>query len=211
MTRSTEKRGIKMRRLCVLLLLLALVFVGCSARFTSSEEGYLDGKTGVAYHPLSEAYEAITGGDEVGAWESKIDDETLTFLEIPDADPLRFLTDEKGNVYCSDEAAPDASQWRVNKIHVCDESAISVAVATITDADTIAQIRTLWHEGEVDELPYSGFLLSRELKMPSEDCPGIYYCVLYYVYEDGSAYFYDRFERRAVLVSEDLVKKIPLT
>ena len=200
-----------MRRLCVLLLLLSLVFVGCSSvRFTATGAGFLDEKTGVIYHPLTEAFEAITGGEELGVWESQLDGETLAFLEIPDADPARFLADEKGNVYCSDETAPDAAAWSVNKIYVCDDSTVSMAVASITDADTIAQIRTLWHEGETDELPYSGFLISRVLKMPSEECPGIYYCVLYYGYEDGSAYFYDRFERRAVPVSEDLIKKIPL-
>ncbi len=199
-----------MRRLFVLLLLLALLLVGCSSRFTTTEGGYLDGKTGKVYHPLTEAFEAITGGEEIGVWESEVYEDTMTFLEIPDADPARFLADENGNVYCSDEVQPDASKWNVNKIYVCDESVFSVAVGNVTDADVIAQIRTLWHGGEPTELPIGDLMLSRRLKMTSPDCPGIYYCVLYFIYEDGSAYFYDRYDRRAVLVSEELINKIPI-
>lgn len=200
-----------MRRFLILLLLLALALVGCSARFTTTEGGYLDEKTGKIYKPLTEAFEAISGGEEVGIWESTLyEDDTLTFLEIPQADPARFLADERGNVYCSDEERPDASTWRVDKIYVCDVGALSMATGSIADAAVIGEIRTLWYEGEEAELPYSGLALSRRLKMTSPDCPGIYYCVLYYVYGDGTAYFYDRFENRAVLVGEDLVKKIPI-
>jgi hypothetical protein len=85
-----------------------------------------------------------------------------------------------------------------------------MAAGGITDAAVIEQIRTLWHEGEEAELPYEDMVVSRRLKMSSPDCPGIYYCVLYYIYGDGTAYFYDRFERRAVLVGEELMKKIPI-
>ena len=199
-----------MRRFLILLLLLALTLVGCSARFTTTEGGYLDEKTGKIYKPLTEAFEAISGGEEVGVWESTLYEDTLMFLEIPDADPARFLADERGNVYCSDETRPDASDWRVDQIYVCDVGSLSMAAGGITDADVIAQIRTLWYEGEEAELPYSGLVVSRRLKMTSPDCPGIYYCVLYYVYEDGTAYFYDRFEARAVLVDEELMKQIPI-
>ena len=199
-----------MRRFLILLLLLTLAFVGCSARFATAEGGYLDEKTGKIYKPLSEAFEAIAGGEEVGEWESTLYEDTLTFLEIPHADPDRFLTDERGNVYCSDEVRPDARSWRVDRIYVCDIGSLSMAAGGITDAAVIEQIRTLWHEGEEAELPYEDMVVSRRLKMSSPDCPGIYYCVLYYIYGDGTAYFYDRFERRAVLVGEELVKKIPI-
>ena len=212
MTRSAESLGIEMRRLSVLLLLLVLALVGCSSRFQTSDGGYLDGETGRTYKPLTEAFEAITGGEEIGVWESKVYEDILTFRTIPDADPDRFLTDDKGNVYCADDLPPDAATWRVQEIYVCRQGAVDVALNTVSDAAVIAQIRTLWHEGQPaeDGLPYGGLLESRVLKMASEDCPGIYYCVLYFIYEDGSAYFYDRFENRAVLVSEELMKKIPI-
>ncbi len=200
-----------MRRFSILLLLLALLLTGCSARFTTTEGGYLDEKTGKVYKPLSEAFEAVAGGEEIGVWESELYEDTLTFLEIPDADPARFLADKRGNVYCSDEAAPDASTWSVSKIYVCDEGDFSMAVGNVADADVIAEIRALWHGGEQTELPYSGLSVSRSLKMVSPDCPGIYYCVLYFIYEDGTAYFYDRFENRVGLVSEALVNKIPIS
>ena len=199
-----------MRRFSILLLLLALLLVGCSARFTTTEGGYLDEKTGKIYKPLSEAFEAISGGEVVGEWESTLYEDTLTFLEIPDADPNRFLADERGNIYCSDEVRPDASGWHMDRIYVCDVGSLSMAAGGITDAAVIDEIRTLWHEGEEAELPYEDMVVSRRLKMTGPDCPGIYYCVLYYIYEDGTAYFYDRLENRAVLVGEDLMKKIPI-
>lgn len=199
-----------MRRFGILLLLLTLLFVGCSARFTTAKGGYLDEKTDRIYKPLSDAFEAISGGEEIGVWESDVYEDTLTFFEIPDADPARFLADERGNVYCADEKTPDASAWRVSKILVCDEGDVSTAVGTVADADIIAELRTLWHEGEQSELPICELVVSRVLKMVSPDCPGIYYCVLYFVYEDGTAYFYDRFEGRVVFVSAELMKQIPI-
>lgn len=208
---SAESWGIEMRRFCILFLLLPLLLVGCSSRFTTAEGGYLDGKTDKVYQPLSEAFKAISYGEEVGVWESKVYEDSMTFYEIPGADKGRFLTDDKGNVYCADKTVPDAAGWSVQTIYVCDESAISMAVGEITSAEVISQIRTLWHEGAQAELPIDDIAASRRLKMVSDDCPGIYYCVLYYLYEDGSAYFYDRFERRAVLVGKDLVNKIPIT
>ena len=200
-----------MKRFSVLLLLLALVLVGCSERFTVADGGYLDEETGGVYRPLSDAFEAIAAGEAIGAWESRLYDDVLTFHEIVGADATRFLSDEKGNVYCTDETEPDAGAWSVKQIFVCEETAVSVAVGQIADADVIAKIRTLWHEGEQTELPYSGLTVSRRLKMVSDDCPGIYYCVRYFIYEDGTAYFYDRFEDRAVLVSAELMQKIPIT
>lgn len=208
---STVRRGIKMRRLGVLLLLLALLLVGCSSRFSVTEGGYLDGKTQRRYVQLSDAYEAASSGEEVGAWESELYDSVLTFREIPTADPESFLTDDIGTVYCADEVLPDASLWNVKSILVCDENAVSVAVANITNADLIAQIRALWAEGEQAEKPEKGLTVRRRLKMVSDDCPGIYYCVLYLIYDDGTAYFYDRDAARVVQVSEELKNKIPIT
>ena len=200
-----------MRRLCVLLVLLALLLAGCSSRFTINGGGYLQGKTDRTYKPLSSAFAAIESGKEIGTWENKKIEDKIVFFEIISADTARFLTDERGNVYCADEAAPDASKWSVKSIRVCDESAVSVAVATITDTDLIAQIRTLWHEGEPTELPLNAVAVSRRLKMASDDCPGIYYCVQYLILDDGTAYFYDRDADRTVLVGEALMKKIPIT
>ena len=209
--RSAESWGTKMRRLSVLLLLLALLLTGCATRFSISGGGYLNEENGLVYQPLSAAFEATARGEEVGTWENKKAEVELAFYKIPLADDDRFLTDDIGTVYAVDGVAPDTDAWNVKSILVCDESAVSVAVASITDAAVITQIRMLWQEGEEDEMPYAGLTESRSLKMVSDDCPGIYYCVLYMIYDDGTAYFYDRDTRRTVLVGDELRKKIPIT
>ena len=200
-----------MRRLSVLLLLLALLLTGCATRFSISGGGYLDEETGLVYQPLSAAFEPAARGDEIGTWENKKAEVEMTFYEIPDADTARFLADDAGTVYAVGGTAPDVSTWSVKSILVCDEDAVSVAVASVTDAAVIAQIHTLWLKGEQDELPYAGDVECRRLKMVSDDCPGIYYCVLYMIYDDGTAYFYDRDTRRTVLVGDELKKRIPIT
>lgn len=206
-----EGLGIEMRRLGVLLLLLSLLLVGCSSRFTVTEGGYLDSQTERVYVPLSDSFEAVAGGKEVGVWESELYEDQLTFREIPDVDAARFLTDDFGNVYCADEQLPDPSKWNVKNIYVCNDGAVSMAVANITNADLIAAIRALWYEGEQTERPLSGLCVLRSLKMVSDDCPGIYYCVLYMEYDDGTAYLYERAIDRVVQLDSELMMKIPIT
>ena len=192
------------------MLLLCAVLVGCSARFTTGDGGFYDTQTKRSYKPLGVSFEAVSGGDEVGTWKSKVDGEETVFRQIPGVDPARFLTDDNGNVYYADELPPDASAWNVQKIHVCEQGAVDVAVGNISDPDRIAQIRESWYHGESAEKPLGGLWVSRMLKMESVDCPGIYYCVTYLVYEDGSAYFYDRDTGRVVAVSEELISIIPI-
>ena len=200
-----------MRRLSILLLLVSVLLTGCATRFSNNGDGYLNEKTGILYLPISTAFEAADSDGEVGSWENKKADIEVVFYKIPGADEARFLTDDIGTVYAADGVAPDVSDWNVKNILVCDEGGISFAVANVTDAQIITQICTLWQDGEQDELPYSGLATSRRLKMVSDDCPGVYYCVLYMIYKDGTAYFYDRDTRRTVFVSEELMKKIPIT
>ena len=200
-----------MRRISLAFLLLAaLLLTGCSARFAVTESGYTDTKTDRHYVALSAAFEAAEGGEEVGTFEDDEHKRVVRFRVIPDADAARFLTDEDGAVYCADEQLPDAATWPLKYILVCEEAAISVANARITDAAVLAEIRAVWFEGEAGELPLSDIKTNRRLKMASADFPGIYYCVNFYIYEDGTAYFYDMTTRRAVAVSAALAEKIPL-
>ena len=200
-----------MRRISLICLLLAtLLLVGCGARFDVTQTGYLDTKTDRHYTALSAAFEAAARGEEVGVFEDEKNGRVITFYVIPDADATRFLTDEDGALYCADEKAPDASCWEISRILVCEEDAISVAISDLTDKTLIGEIKSVWFEGEGAELPLESATTVRRLKMVGKDFPGIYYCVNYYVYEDGSAYFYDMIARRAVAVPAALGEQIPL-
>ena len=200
-----------MRRISLICLLLAtLLLVGCGARFDVTQTGYLDTKTDRHYTALSAAFEAAARGEEVGVFEDEKNGRVVTFYVIPNADASRFLTDEDGALYCADAVEPDASLWAISRILVCEEDAISVAIADIEDAAVISEITRVWFESQKDELPLESATTVRRLKMECKDFPGIYYCINYYVYEDGSAYFYDMITRRATLVPAALGEQIPL-
>ena len=104
-----------MRRFLILLLLLTLAFVGCSERFATAEGGYLDEKTGKIYKPLSEAFEAIAGGEEVGEWESTLYEDTLTFLEIPLADGTRMTVTDYASAGKLWRQASRMAVWMLGK------------------------------------------------------------------------------------------------
>ena len=211
MTPSAESSGTEMRRfLLICLLLISLLLTGCSARFSVTESGYTDEKTGRHYVALSPAFEAAAGGEEVGTFEDENHGRVVRFRVIPDVDATRFLTDEDGAVYCADEQLPDPARWNVKRILVCEEEMISVEVARVTDTALIAAIKTAWFAGEEGELPVDAAKTIRYLKMASEEYPGVYYCFRFYIYEDGSCYFYSIVDRRAVLLPADLAEKIPI-
>ena len=205
--------GIKMRKsrfLCVLLLTAFLLCSCGTARFEATKTGYTDTKSGRHYTALASCFEATGGGETVGEYEDESHGRVVTFRVIPEADATRFLTDEYGFVYCADEKEPDASAWNVSAILVCEEDVISVEKNRLTEADVIAQIMDAWFEGEDADRPMEKATHIRRLKLSSKDCPGVYYCFSYYVYEDGAGYFYDSESRRTVMLSAELVAAIPI-
>ena len=200
-----------MRRfLLIALLLLSLLLSGCSPRFSVTESGYIDEKTGRHYVALSSAFEAAAGGEEVGTFEDETYGRVVNFRVIPGADATRFLTDADGAVYCADEQLPDPAGWSVKHVLICQEDMITVAVARVTDVAVIGQITVAWFAGEEAELPLDAAQTVRHLKLVSDAYPGVYYCFKLYLYEDGSCYFYGSADRRAVLVPAELAEKIPL-
>lgn len=193
----------KIIRIATLLFGVLLLFTGCATSFVRDEDGYgyTDKKSGRHYVVMSEAYEAARAGEQVGEYKDKKHDVTRVFSEIPGLDTTRFLTDNYAAVYCSDETLPDAKDWTFTRVRVCEEDAVSVERGNLTDALTISLLCDLWFEGEEAELPMEKAAFSRRLKLQSEEYPAIYYCFRFFVYEDGSAYFYLAETRRTVAVS----------
>ena len=183
---------------------------GCAPRFSITETGYTDTKTGRHYVALSSEFEAAAGGEEVGTFEDEKYGRIVRFRVIPGADATRFLTDEDGAVYCADEQLPDAAKWNVKRILICQEDMISVEIARVTDATQIATFMTTWFEGEACELPMDAAIVMRSLKLVSDDAPGVYYGIRFYVFEDGSCYFFNREQGRAVRVPTELAELIPI-
>ena len=198
-----------MRRILLICLLLAsLLLVGCSPRFSMTESGYTDTKTGRHYVALSASFEAAAGGEEVGTFKDENYGRVVHFRVIPGADATRFLTDEYGSVYCADEQLPDASAWSVKHIMICEEERITVELSRVTEASDAEKICRAWFEGEEVELPLDAASTVRHLKLVSDAFPGVYYGFRFYLYEDGNAYFYSTVDRRAVAVPAELVEML---
>lgn len=211
--RSPESSGTEMKviRIALVLLALLMLFTGCAApTFLRDEDGYgyTEKKSGRHYAAMNTAYEAARAGEQVGEYKDKKHDVTRVFLEIPGLDTHRFLTDATGLVYCTDDPLPSAADWTFTRVRVCEEEAVSVERGSVTDAAVIAAIRTLWFEGAEAELPAERASHSRRLKLQGEEYPEIYYCFRFFVYGDGSAYFYLAETRRAVAVSPDVAAAI---
>jgi hypothetical protein len=189
-----------------------LLLGGCAHRFSRDEDGYgyTSERTNVHYTVLDSCYEAAAVGEEFGEYTDKKYNYVTKFFEIPDLDSDLFLTDESRQVYCADKEFSTVDEWQVSALLICDEDAISVELSRLTDAAEIATVTELWFAGEESELPLEEIKTNRRLKLASDDCPGIYYCVNYYIYESGAAYFYDIIARRAVSVPAALAEKIPL-
>ncbi len=192
-------------KITALLLALLLLFAGCAHRFSRDEDGYgyTSERTGVHYTVLDSCYEAAGVGEEFGEYTDEKYEYTTRFYEIPELDSAHFLTDESRQVYCADAQLPNAAEWTVSAVLICDEDAISVELERLSDADEITAITALWFEGEESELPMGQHTLFRRIKLASEDYPNIYYCFSFYVYEDGS-YLYDINTRRAVACTEEV-------
>ncbi len=207
--------GTEMKRITLTALLLALLLLlgSCGSRFERDAEGlgYTDGKTDVYYTALPSAFEAGRAGDAVGEYTDKKYDRTVTFYLIPELDGARFLTDDNGYVYCADPAVADAAKWQPSALLICEEDAISVEQARLTASEELAAFHSAWFLGEESELPLQKASYFRRLKMACAAYPNLYYCVNFYYYEDGSAYFYDTEAGRAVVCPEALVPLFYLT
>ena len=197
-----------MRRvhLTALLLALLLLLAGCTTKFERDADGYgfTNTKTDKHYTVLDSNYEAASYGAEMGEYTDKRFDYTVTFYEIPDQDPERFLTDAIGQVYCADQTLPDAAGWTVSAVLICQEDSISVELLRWTDAEKISAVTDAWFHGEEVEMPLGSYSESYRFKLMSKDYPGIYYCFGFYAFEDGSAYFYDITAARSVLCPAEL-------
>ncbi len=197
----------------MLLFSLALSLVACSARFERDGDGfgYTNEKSGVHYTVLGTAYEAARAGEPVGEYRDRKHDVTKTFYEIPGLDVAQFVTDGSGAVYCADDVLPNVADFTLTALHICEEDAISLEIARITESTTLTALRSAWLTGEETELPLDRASRSRRIKFEGAEYPNIYYCVSFFVYENGDGYLYLAEERRAVALSAELVAALLAT
>lgn len=203
-----------MKKIAILALCLALALLLCACgetRFARDADGfgYTDTKTEIHYTALSSRYEAGSCGEAVGSYYiDKKDDPVTTFYLIPDLDGALYLTDDYGHVYTAAQTLPNAAEWNVTAISVCDEDAVSFATSTIRDAATISLICSAWFEGEGAELPMKRPSFSKRLKLSSPDYPNLYYCFSFFAFDEGEAYLFDTEDDRTVACSAEIIAAI---
>lgn len=206
--RSTESSGTDMRfaRIGIVLLALLLLLTSCSARFARDEDGYgyTDTKTDRHYRVLDAAYEAARVGEKLGEYKDRKNGVARTFHSIPDLDPRRFLADATGMVLCADETLPDATEWEIASVLVCDEDAVSIVIKTLTDKETASAVADAWFSGEEAELPLDKATHTARVKLTTAELPNLLYCFSFYVYENGDGYCYDATQRRAIALSSEM-------
>lgn len=188
----------------VLLLAFCALLCGCGGknRYSLEEEGFVlaDGKTGVRYTALSPAFEPAKGGASLGVYRTLAERE-ISVRAIPELEETLWLADDDKTVFCADAALPDPAAWTLTAVLFCEEDAVSVERCRLsagTDDAALTLLRTLYFKGEDGTLPLTAAVLVRRVKLVSAELPNVYYCFDYYRYEDGSAYFYERFSGRTV-------------
>ena len=204
-----------MKRVLLLSLALMLLLCSCSGghKFRRLEDGrgYTDAKTNLTYIMLDAAFEPASAGETVGKYRDSKRDITVIFHEIPKLDPTQFLTDEDRNVYFAGESVPNAADWSIAAILVC-EANVGVERARFspdTHSATVDRIRTLWFEGEnADFLSIEQADRIYSIKLASADYPNLYYSFDFLYYAGESCYFYNAVGRRAVAVPADLADLI---
>lgn len=202
-----------MKRFLPILFALLLLLTACTDRdavkFVLDEDGYgcTDTETGIHYTALDLAFEPASVAAVKGIYEAKGSDYTRTYYEIPGLDPTLYLGDSERGVWCAGEA-PDPKCLTPTALLVCEEGAQSVEIYRFSagkDDAVIAEILSLWFEGEGTEKPEGARDFSRGIKLQSAELPGIHYCFEYFV-QGENAYFYEIFSRRTVAVPSALAE-----
>ena len=204
-----------MKRLILLLLALLLTCTACKANehiaFLQDADGYgcTDTETGVHYTALPLYFEPAKVAAVRGIYTEKGSEYTLTYYEIPTLDPLLYLGDSERGVWCATQTLPTPEALTPTALLVCEEQAVSVEIYRFsagTDDAAIAEILTLWFEGEATEKPEGARSFTHRIKLESAELPNIYYCFDYCMWGE-SAYFYEIFSGRTVAVPDALAER----
>ena len=206
-----------MKRIAFLLLAVLLLLTSCKkdkpAAFTRDADGYgcTNTETGVHYTVLSPAFEPAKTSKALGLYTDKKTKKEHRYYEIPSLDPALYLADDEQNIWCAEGTLPEPSALTPVALLVCEEASISVEIlrfSATNEPTTLAEILTLWFEGEAGQLPEGDMTYMRRLKLILEELPNIYYCFSFGVWGER-AYLYDLFSGRAVEVPSTLAEKFP--
>ena len=151
-----------------------------------SDSVYRDTKTDSTYRVLPSSYEPISRGAEVG----KLDLSGVSYIlhEITGLDSASWLCTAYGDVYCAEDASvPTFDTWSISAVHVCTNTAVSVAELSIKPnalystevcEKAFSVLQTAYRQGQAVSYPsYAELSRIYLLRFESPDAPGLYYTV----------------------------------
>ena len=192
----------KILKVVLTLALAVLMLSSCTAgldklEYDKTTNEYINGKTGIKYTDAPSRYEAVTVGEMYAKWKNPMT--TVVFHEMEGVDPEKWMT-EPGKVlfYAEGEKLPEPDEMGINKILVCVEQEVAIALVSIQNEEHISTIIDTWKNAEAVTYPALSPMRNFKVKMVSPDYPWMYYSINYIEYSDGSCYLYSRDDGRCV-------------
>ena len=201
-----------MKRFFLCLFCLLLLLCGCEkkpAKFKLDEDGFgvTAAKGGRHYVALDATFEPKSTGNCVGEAPRKNRD-ALPLYEIPGLSADVFLADDEKTVYFAGQIQPDAANWQLSAVLVCEEDVIAVEKKRLSPGENdaeIALLQQLWFgDAEPAALPIVGDATVRRIKLCCDEYPNLLYCFEAIQYDSGDTYFFERLSRKTVAVPQNL-------
>ncbi|MHB1151175.1 MAG: hypothetical protein ACYCWE_01940 [Eubacteriales bacterium] len=187
-----------------LLFITAVLLTSCSqlVRITYKDGKYIDSAHNIRYENASVSYEPVSEGTEYARYNKTV------LYTIPGAEPTEWLAEKYegiGSVFYSEDAVlPALSEFEAVKILIYVSGFNNLAVASINDAEVIAELTDIIASGEQTEAKNTDD--SYSLKIASDKYPFLYYNLVYIISSDGERYVYDRGTKQTVAVGTLLDK-----
>ncbi len=158
---------------------------------------YTDRYTGISYTNAPSVYEPMALSKEYARWKSP--GGRVVFYEIEGMDPSLWLAEEGKTVFYSTEVTlPTLSQMEPNRILICVEETLTVAIAEITEPEEISALIDIWENGEAVPYPGTTPKATYRIKFQSELYPGLLFSLIYVEYDNGDRLLYSRDDGRCV-------------
>jgi hypothetical protein len=172
--------------ICFATILTSLSFVSCGKTLHYKDGNYYCSQNGVTYKEVSFEYFPVAIGEKYAKLKDTQTGKEIELFEIQGADPEKWLSTENGTLYCAiDEKIPTMNEMKVDRIVLCYEGVVVMALATITDEVDVAYILGRFNNGNVLERPLGNESESvYRLRMTSDDYSWIYYNLSYMEYAE---------------------------
>lgn len=172
--------------ICLATILTSFSFVSCGKTLKYKDGNYYCSQNGVTYKEVSFEYFPVAIGEKYAKLNNMLETEEIELFEIQGADPEKWLSTENGTLYCAiDEKIPTMNEMGVDRIVLCYEGAVVMALATITDKADVAYILDSFNSGNALERPIGNESESvYRLRMTSADYSWLYYNLSYLEYSE---------------------------